>query len=112
MTTDNTTQPTVGDMTKKLSPEEAQSIQRLHQQAQNLVHHVGQLEVRKHQAMTELQSIELAAKSIMDQVAARFGIPSNQPWQIKEDGQVVLIDPQTGQPVGVPNLRVVPDSQQ
>ena len=107
--TDNAT---VQDAAKKLTDDEARSIANLHRQAQGLVHQVGQLEVRKHQAMTELQSIEMAAKAIMDNVASRLGIPANTPWQISPDGQVILIDPQTGQPIAPVPAQAAPQPQQ
>ena len=100
--------PTVQDVALKLTDEESKSIANLHRQAQAMVHQIGQLEVRKAQTMTELQSVEMAAKAIMDNVAVRLGIEPGTPWQITPDGNVVLLDPKTGQPVGTPPVRVVP----
>ncbi len=86
------------DIAKKLTDEESQSITTLHRQAQEIVHAIGQAEVRKAKLLSQLSDVEERAQGVMNSVGARLGLPQGVPWQITPDGQVVLIDPKTGQP--------------
>ena len=90
---------TATDAVKKLSEEEASTIALLHRQAQELVHGIGQTEVRKAKMLSQLSEIEERAQGIMNSLGARLGIPQGTPWQITADGTVVLLDPKTGQPM-------------
>lgn len=85
--------------TKKLTEEETKEITALHRQAQEIVHAIGQTEVRKAKLLSQLSDVEERAQGIMNSLGARLGIASGTPWQITPDGQVVLIDPKTGQPL-------------
>ena len=87
------------EVVKKLSEEEASTISLLHRQAQELVHAIGQNEVRKAKMMSQLSEIEEHAQGIMNSLGARLGIPQGTPWQVTADGSVVLLDPNTGLPL-------------
>jgi phage gp29-like protein len=89
----------VNDIAKKLTDEESQGITALHRQAQELVHAIGQTEVRKAKLLSQLSDVEERAQGIMNSVGARLGLPQGVPWQVTPDGQVILIDPKTGQPL-------------
>jgi hypothetical protein len=89
----------VSDLAKKLTEEETREITGLHRQAQELVHAVGQTEVRKAKLLAQLSDVEERAQGVMNSVGARLGLPQGVPWQITPDGTIVLIDPKTGQPV-------------
>ncbi len=87
------------DIAKKLTDEESQNITALHRQAQEIVHAIGQTEVRKAKLLSQLSDVEEKAQGIMNSVGARLGLPQGVPWQITPEGQVILIDPKTGQPL-------------
>ena len=87
------------DIAKKLTDEESQNITSLHRQAQEIVHAIGQTEVRKAKLLSQLSDVEEKAQGIMNSVGARLGLQQGVPWQITPDGQVILIDPKTGQPL-------------
>ena len=89
----------IGDIAKKLTEDETKEITTLHRQAQEIVHAIGQTEVRKAKLLAQLSDVEEKAQGVMNSVGARLGLPQGVPWQITPDGQVVLIDPKTGQPV-------------
>lgn len=98
----------------KLSEEESKTITGMHRQAQDIVHAIGQAEVRKAQLLSQLADIEARAEGAMNSIAARLGIAQGTPWRITPDGAVVIVDPKTGQPVASappaapPLLQVVP----
>jgi hypothetical protein len=87
------------DIAKKLTNDENKQITALHRQAQDIVHTIGQTEVRKAKLLSQLSDVEEKAQGIMNSVGARLGLPQGVPWQITPDGQVILIDPKTGQPI-------------
>lgn len=89
----------VSDIAKKLTEEEAREISTLHRQAQEIVHAIGQTEVRKAKLLSQLAEVEERAQGAMNSVGARLGISQGSPWQITPDGNVVLLDPKTGQPL-------------
>lgn len=87
------------DIAKKLTEEESKEITALHRQAQEIVHAIGQTEVRKAKLLSQLSEVEERAQGIMNSVGARLGLQQGVPWQITPDGNVVVLDPKTGQPV-------------
>ena len=87
------------DIAKKLTDDENKQITSLHRQAQDIVHAIGQTEVRKAKLLSQLSDVEEKAQGIMNSVGVRLGLPQGVPWQITPDGQVILIDPKTGQPI-------------
>ena len=87
------------DVAKKLTEEESKEIAALHRQAQEIVHAIGQTEVRKAKLLSQLSEVEERAQGIMNSVGARLGLQQGVPWQITPDGNVVVLDPKTGQPV-------------
>lgn len=87
------------DIAKKLTGEESKEIQSLHRQAQEFVHAIGQAEVRKAKLLSQLSDVEERAQGVMNSIGARLGLPQGVPWHITPDGEVVLLDPKTGQPV-------------
>ena len=89
----------VSDVAKKLTDDESKEITGLHRQAQELVHAIGQTEVRKAKLLTQLSDVEEKAQVVMNSVGARLGLPQGVPWHITPDGNIVLIDPKTGQPL-------------
>lgn len=89
----------VSDVAKKLTDDESKEITGLHRQAQELVHAIGQTEVRKAKLLTQLSDVEEKAQGVMNSVGARLGLPQGVPWHITPDGNIVLIDPKTGQPL-------------
>lgn len=90
---------TVNEVAKKLTEDESKEIQSLHRQAQEIVHSIGQTEVRKAKLLSQLASLEERAQGVMSSVGARLGIPAATPWQMTPEGDVVILDPKTGQPV-------------
>jgi hypothetical protein len=89
----------VSDVAKKLTDDESKEITGLHRQAQELVHAIGQTEVRKAKLLTQLSDVEEKAQGVMNSVGVRLGLPQGVPWHITPDGNIVLIDPKTGQPL-------------
>ena len=89
---------TVSDVAKKLTEDESKEIQGLHRQAQEIVHAIGQTEVRKAKLLSQLADLEERAQGVMNSVGARLGIPPTTPWQMTPEGDVVILDPKTGQP--------------
>lgn len=87
------------DIAKKLTDDESKEIQGLHRQAQEIVHAIGQTEVRKAKLLSQLSDVEEQAQGTMNSVGARLGLPQGVPWHITPDGSIVLIDPKTGQPL-------------
>ncbi len=83
----------------KLSPEEVSSLVNFHKEAQELVSIIGQTEVRKQRLIVQLGGIEDRAQQVMNGAGARLKIPAGTPWQMSQDGTVVILDPKTGQPV-------------
>ena len=95
-------QESVNSIANKLTEDESHKLNALHRQAQEIVHAIGQNEVRKAKMLSQLATVEDEAQGIMNSLAARIGIPQGTPWQITADGTVVLIDPKTGQPLQPP----------
>lgn len=89
----------VNDVAKKLTDDESKEITALHRQAQEIVHAIGQTEVRKAKLLSQLSDVEERAQGVMNSVGARLGLPQGVPWHITPDGNVVVVDPATGQPV-------------
>lgn len=89
----------VTDIAKKLTEDETKEITTLHRQAQELVHSIGQTEVRKAKLLSQLSDVEERAQGVMNSVGARLGLPQGVPWHITPEGNVILIDPKTGQPL-------------
>jgi hypothetical protein len=86
------------DIAKKLTDDENKQITGLHRQAQEIVHAIGQTEVRKAKLLSQLADVEEQAQGVMNSVGARLGLPQGVPWHITPDGNVVVVDPKTGQP--------------
>lgn len=87
------------DIAKKLTDDESKEVTALHRQAQEIVHAIGQTEVRKAKLLSQLSDVEEQAQGTMNSVGARLGLPQGVPWHITPDGSIVLIDPKTGQPL-------------
>lgn len=87
------------DIAKKLTDDENKQITGLHRQAQEIVHAIGQTEVRKAKLLSQLSDVEEQAQGVMNSVGVRLGLPQGVPWHITPDGNVVIVDPKTGQPV-------------
>ena len=86
------------DIAKKLTDDENKQITGLHRQAQEIVHAIGQTEVRKAKLLSQLADVEEQARGVMNSVGVRLGLPQGVPWHITPDGNVVVVDPKTGQP--------------
>jgi phage gp29-like protein len=86
------------DIAKKLTDDENKQITGLHRQAQEIVHAIGQTEVRKAKLLSQLADVEEQAQGVMNSVGVRLGLPQGVPWHITPDGNVVVVDPKTGQP--------------
>lgn len=81
----------------KLSKEEVQSLVDLKNKAQEIVHEIGQIEVRKSQRLNMLNDLESKAQVVLKQAGSRLGIPDNVNWQTSPDGKVILFD-ESGNP--------------
>lgn len=86
------------EIAKKLTDDENKQITGLHRQAQEIVHAIGQTEVRKAKLLSQLADVEEQAQGVMNSVGARLELPQGVPWHITPDGNVVVVDPKTGQP--------------
>lgn len=89
----------VNDLAKKLTEVENKQITGLHRQAQEVVHAIGQTEVRKAKLLSQLADVEEQAQGVMNSVGVRLGLPQGVPWHITPEGNVILVDAKTGQPL-------------
>lgn len=87
---------------RKLEPNEISHLSQLQRKVMELVHSVGQTEVRKQRLLSEIAAAEEEAQGVMQAAAARLGIPEGVPWQMAPDGSVYEIDPATGAPADPP----------
>ncbi len=55
---------------------------------------VASLENQKVAMIKSIETMEVAGQEVLEGIAARFGIPSGQPWQYLDDGTVRKVDPE------------------
>lgn len=89
----------------KLNEVEVQSLIDLKNKAQELVHEIGQIEVRKSQRLTLLGNLEVEAQNVLKEAGQRLGIPDYVTWQTSPDGDIVLLDP-SGNPTTAEDLGI------
>lgn len=89
----------------KLNQEEVQSLIELKNRAQELVHEIGQIEVRKSQRLNMLNDLEVKAQDSLKKAGTRLGIPDHIRWQTSPEGEVLLLDdsgnPTTAEALGL-----------
>jgi len=77
-----------------LEQAEVQALASLRQTSQNLLMEIGQLEVRKVQMVSSLNTIDKRAQGLMAAASERFGLDpeAKHQWSVMPDGKVCLVD--------------------
>ena len=88
----------------KLTSEETQTLTQLKRQAQEIIHEIGQIEVRKSQRLSSLADLEEQAQMILNSAAERLNIPKGTSWQTTPTGEIIVLDEQ-GQPTTLEEMQ-------
>ena len=78
------TQVEIGTLTE----EELSAFNGTRSTANNLLHQLGMLEVQKTRLISQVESNEAQAQSILNGARERLGIEDNTPWRVQSDGKV------------------------
>jgi hypothetical protein len=77
----------VGDLS-----EQAQiAIAAIQRQQVDIQGQLGQLTIREHQLVANMNNLQNQAKRILDSEAVRLGIPKGKPWQVTPEGKARLV---------------------
>lgn len=94
----------------KLSADTVAELMALQHRAKDLLFAVGQTEARRDVLLRELENrkaallrefgeVNKATQDLMDKEAGALGIEPGTPWQMMPDGEVVILNPKTGNPL-------------
>lgn len=83
--------PVDPDVAGQIEPAELAALNEMRKQGNNIIMQLGTTEVTKARLLGNLQGVEDRAQKVLDGIAARLGIPNNQPWQVGPDGQARLV---------------------
>ena len=98
----------------ELEPGEVAMLNSIRQSSQQVQMEIGAMEIRKARLLGNISDMESRAQKVMDQVAARLGIPEGAPWSVGVDGKARMMpvqQPQAGQmptPVAPPVQKPTP----
>lgn len=76
----------------KLTETELAEFNNLRTSASQLVQQLGALEMRKSKIIAEVEASEKKAQSLLSEAKSRMGLTDETPWQILEDGRIMVVE--------------------
>lgn len=74
-----------------IPPEVVSAIGAIQHRSEDYMCEIGRLELRKSQILDELKHLDKQTRGLLNQEAARLGIPSGTPWQLTPTGEAISV---------------------
>ncbi len=84
-------QPAGPQLLGEMLPEELQRLTGLKQQADQVVHQIGVVDVQRMRLHAQLGRLEMATNQIIQAAGKRLGIPDGTAWSVTQDGKAVQV---------------------